>query len=304
MASDIEILEEIKSVALECGRIAYAMRMNPAEVHAETKSDKSIVTAVDPLLENIIKERLVGKFGGSFLGEETGASIAESHEEYEWIVDPIDGTTNFDKGTKQGGYPDQSTWGISIGLRKNGQPHIGVIYKPQTDELFYAISGQGAYAETNKFGQKYTRKLELPKKFSDSRTILGIGIVGRDIMNTTNLEIYKGFREAVKNSTISSTSRSEGASGMEAVSVACGTYAAYISSVAEHDIAAARVILQEAGARVTTIENKPDGKYFQFIASHPAIHEALVENVRNAIKPAAKISGDLAATGNQQQLQQ
>lgn len=295
-STDIEILAQIKAVVLECSAIAYSMRMDPAQIHSATKGDKSIVTAVDPLLEKLIKERLVGKFGGSFVGEETGKTAAAATSELEWIVDPIDGTTNFDKGTKAGGYPDLSTWGISVGLRKNGKPHIGVIYKPQTDELFYAVDGQGAFAETTKFGKDYIRKLELPKEFTDSRAIIGFGILGGTTCTPQHVEVYGVFKHATTDRVATTTTRSQGAAGMELASVACGTYAAYVSVVAEHDIAAARVIMKEAGAKVTTIESPACKKgYFYILASHPQIHAELLEALQRAVSPSPETSGNLAA---------
>lgn len=303
MSIEEQILREMKWVARECGKKAYDKRMNPDLVGTQTKGDKSLVTVADGQLEDFIKERLVGKFGGSFLGEETGLTQAE--HKFMWVVDPIDGTTNFSKGTQAGGYPDLSTWGISIALYKDGKPYIGVIYKPQTDELFYAVDGQGAFVETTKFGKTYKSKLELPTEFHDNRTIIGFGIVDRTTMTETHLGIYEDFRKQVKGLVQSSTSRSQGAAGMEAVSVACGTYAAYVSLVAEHDIAAARVILKEAGASVTTVPAKDDKNgYFYLVASHPAIHEELVQSVKKAVNPSLEVSGDLTAEGQQQKSKQ
>ena len=295
-AQDQQIIDALIPLARECGRIAYEIRMDPQATQTQQKVDKSLVTVADGKLEELIKNTVINKFGGDFVGEESGTTKGTSHAEYQWIVDPIDGTTNFSKGTAEGNYPDLPTWGISIGLKKQGKPHIGVIYKPQTDELFYAVSGEGAFVETTKFGKTYTRKLGLVEDFKDTRTIAGFGVMDRTTLTDTHLKIYHDFKDVVRESTSSQTSRSQGASGIELTSVACGTYASYIGLVAEHDIAAARVILQEAGASLSEIPapiDKPG--YFYIVASHPQIHTPLVDALTKAISPSKVVTGNLAA---------
>lgn len=288
--------DELTSLARKCGQIAYDMRMDPAATQTQLKADKSLVTLTDGKLEALIKNTVLEKFGGSFVGEESGVTKASHHPEYEWVVDPIDGTTNFSKGTANGNYPDLSTWGISIGLKKDGKPYMGVVYKPQTDELFYAVAGEGAYVETHKFGKSYTRKLELPQTFTDNRTIAGFGIIDRTTLTDTHLGLYHHFKNAVHDATSTQTSRCQGASGIELTSVACGTYASYIGLVAEHDIAAARVILQEAGAKLSQIPAEKDKPgYFYIVASHPQIHQVLVDAVTQTVGPSTHTTGELQA---------
>jgi myo-inositol-1(or 4)-monophosphatase len=95
-----------------------------------------LVTDVDKASEKLIKDHLLKKFPNHlFLGEESGG-VREGCG-YRWIVDPIDGTTNFAHG-----FPYFS---VSIALEIDCQPVVGVVYDPMHDELFYATKGGGAY---------------------------------------------------------------------------------------------------------------------------------------------------------------
>ena len=99
------------------------------------KGDINIVTDVDLASEQLIRERIATHYPRhQILAEESG--LAESNSEYRWIVDPLDGTTNFAHG-----YP---VFCVSIALEYKGETILGVVYDPMRDELFAAERGGGA----------------------------------------------------------------------------------------------------------------------------------------------------------------
>ena len=104
------------------------------------KKDSSPVTAADLAAEDLLRKELLTAFpDDGFLGEETGCTKGTS--EFEWVVDPIDGTKSFIQGVP--------LFATLVGCRKNGEGVIGVIFIPVLDELAYAAAGHGAWYEQN-----------------------------------------------------------------------------------------------------------------------------------------------------------
>ena len=117
-------------LAVEAGRLAQSMRHTLAPVDVKTPID--FCTEADLAVERLIRQRLAARFGDSVIGEEDGGQAAESV----WVVDPIDGTTNYILGTRR--------WCISLAFVQSGQIELGVIYAPDDDRLFVARRGGGA----------------------------------------------------------------------------------------------------------------------------------------------------------------
>ncbi|KZZ91170.1 myo-inositol-1-monophosphatase [Moelleriella libera RCEF 2490] len=129
--------DEMVAVAYEAGRMILAA--NPADLDTGTKLNSvDIVTEADQAVEKMVSTRLSTSFPSvSFMGEETYKPGVRLGPEPTFVVDPIDGTTNFVHS-----FPNAC---ISLGLAVDRRPAIGVIYNPWQDVLFTAISGQGAY---------------------------------------------------------------------------------------------------------------------------------------------------------------
>ncbi len=131
------------TVAREVGREAAAFRAAaPLEtLGVENKGLQDFVTVADKRAEQAIREALLGQFpGDSFMGEEGGGKSGPSSDHSgTWVVDPIDGTTNFIRGFRH--------WGVSIAFVSGGEILIGVIYDAAQDRVFHAIRGEGAFKE-------------------------------------------------------------------------------------------------------------------------------------------------------------
>ena len=109
-------------------------KVNPNEI--ETKSLNSLVSYVDKNAEMQLVDKLSKLLPkATFLTEEE--TIENSEGEYRWIIDPLDGTTNFLHGLP--------IYAVSVGLIHNKQPILGMIYEPNQDEMFYASKGNGAF---------------------------------------------------------------------------------------------------------------------------------------------------------------
>lgn len=131
-------LQAAKDVAREAGRTALAYFHNPDELEVVTKGRQDFVSEADHAVEALIRERLQGLYPeDGFLGEESGAAIDEKGAGGIWVVDPIDGTTNF--------VNQVPVWCVSIAYVRQGRIEVGVVYDPNADELFAARRGHGAY---------------------------------------------------------------------------------------------------------------------------------------------------------------
>lgn len=125
-------------IAKEAAEVAanIAMRYFGKNPKVELKADRSPVTIADKKAEQAIIETISAKFPDhAFLGEETGRS--ESHSDYLWIIDPIDGTKNFIDGIP--------LWGNLIALMHKGEVVVGVSNMPAVGEMLWAAKGKGAY---------------------------------------------------------------------------------------------------------------------------------------------------------------
>ena len=130
------ILDEIIAAAKECGQVMLQADRNNFGI--KDKAGKAnFVTAYDCKIQEILQMKLAQILPeAEFFGEEEDCNI-DKNAEYIFVVDPIDGTTNFIK--------DYHMSCISIGLIRNGKRYLGVVHNPYLNETFYAISGEGAY---------------------------------------------------------------------------------------------------------------------------------------------------------------
>ncbi|KAI1269002.1 inositol monophosphatase [Xylariaceae sp. FL1019] len=135
-----EIHDTLISVAHEAGRTMLAA--NPTDLATDTKINSvDIVTEADKAVETLVSSRLMAKYPDfNFIGEETYKPGMKITDKPTFIVDPIDGTTNFVHG-----FPSAC---ISLGLAVDRRPAVGVVYNPWQDQLFTGIRGQGAFVTT------------------------------------------------------------------------------------------------------------------------------------------------------------
>lgn len=227
-----QLLEQIIDVARFCGEII--LHADRSAIKIKDKAGKAnFVTEYDCKVQKIARERLMQVLPqADFLGEEEEASIDETTE-YVFVVDPIDGTTNFIK--------DYHTSCISIGLIRNGERYLGVVYNPYLDEMFYALKGEGAYLNSK------------PIHVSSEDLSNGIVLFGTSPYNT---ELAKAsFDLAYTYFTKALDIRRSGSAAIDLCSVAAGRAELYFEMIlSPWDFAAGALILEEAGGVVTTLD--------------------------------------------------
>lgn len=121
-------------LALEAGALAAQMRhaLGPLEA----KSPIDFCTEADRAVERLVRERIAAEFGDAVIGEEGGGEAGGEAGESAWVLDPIDGTTNYIHGTPR--------WCVSLAYVRAGRVELGVTYAPVDDRLFVARRGAGA----------------------------------------------------------------------------------------------------------------------------------------------------------------
>lgn len=241
-----DILKSICDIVVETGKLITGNEKN-LEIEAKPGT-ANYVTVYD----SIVQETLISKLKellpeAEFVGEEDGYSTYRRTEEYTFFIDPIDGTTNF--------INDFKASAICVGMAQNGVLEIGVVYNPFRKELFYAQRGKGAYLNEH--------KLNIENKG------LKEGILCIDTA-PYNPEIrHVVFEQIEKLSYQSMDVRCVGSAALSICYQACGRAVGYLSPrLCVWDYAAASVILEEAGGKLTTRNGKnPDfGNYIPIIA--------------------------------------
>ena len=131
-----ELLLNAMSWAREAGAV-HMSYFRGKELGVESKfNDSDIVTAADKAAERLLIGHIRDEYPDhSILSEESGAS--DHTGDYRWVIDPLDGTTNFSQGLPQ--------FSVSVGVEYKGEPLIGVVFAPYLNELFHAVRGEGAY---------------------------------------------------------------------------------------------------------------------------------------------------------------
>lgn len=245
-----------KNIAKKSGIYAWKVFQGNLKVDYNHKSKHEIVTKYDIKIENMILQEIKKNFPKQqFLSEEKGYG-KNKNSDYLWIIDPIDGTTNF--------AVKNPLFGISIALAYKGEIVFGVIYIPFSKELFWAKKGKGAYLNGKKI--EVSRIKELKKSF----ITYCHGYKDHNIKRTLKAYDY------LKTKTFEA--RQFGSAVIEFSWVACGrTDTIFIPGTNAWDVASGAVIVKEAGGVVTDFNNNEWGvKSSDIIASNGKIHDDIM----------------------------
>jgi len=229
------------------------------------KGPADFVSTADFQAQRILRDEL-GKarpdFG--FLMEEKDGEADTSGKSERWIVDPLDGTTNFLHGVPH--------WCISIAAERDGEITAGLIYNPVADEMFWAEKGLGAFCND--------RRLRVSARSDLSECLMATGLPFRGSRKKADtvlaelnavMPLVAGVRRA-------------GAAALDMAYVAAGRYDGYWEEgLGPWDVAAGVVIVREAGGFISPLrEGRDPVKDGAVIASNSAIHDVLAELVRKA----------------------
>ena len=227
------------------------------------KGPGNFVTAADRTAEEILREELAkARPGYGFLGEEGGRTDG-SDATHTWIVDPLDGTTNFLHGIPQ--------FAISIGLQREDAIVAGLIYNPANDEMFLAERGKGAFLNDKRIRVAGRRRL------ADSVIACGLPHVGRGDLELSRTELG-AVREKVAGL------RRFGSAALDLAWIAAGRFDGYWErGLSPWDMAAGILLVREAGGYVTDLEGKEAMLATgDIIAGNEIIHRDLLKALTEA----------------------
>ncbi len=246
--------------ALAAGKIQRERRNNVCLVGFKGEIDP--VTETDLLCEKEIIGRISERFPDhAILAEESGEAPGDSA--YKWVVDPLDGTVNYSHG-----FP---FYCVSIGLTFQDEPVLGVVYNSNQDELFVAEKGKGATMNGQPISVSKTANLK------QSLLVTGFAY---DVAQSDddNLDHFRNFIKA------SQGVRRPGSAAMDLVYTALGRFEGFWEmKLRPWDMAAGKLIVEEAGGRVTRFDGLPQSIYDnEILATNGLVHEAMVEVLRRS----------------------
>lgn len=252
-----------RRAAEEAGRLIERGYRDLSRIKVHEKGRGDFVSVIDQQSEQVIRQILQDKFPDhDILGEEFGG-LSVASADYQWVIDPLDGTANFVHGLPH--------FAVSIALLKKGQPEVGLVYNPISDELFTAARGEGAFlngqrirANTQRDSHKAMIATGFPFKLPEQ--------MGQQLAYCQAvLEDFSDLRRL-------------GAAALDLCYVACGRQDGFFElGLNAWDMAAGVLIAQEAGCLVTDFgEEKAMLDNGTVVCANPYLHPLLIKSLRRA----------------------
>jgi myo-inositol-1(or 4)-monophosphatase len=253
--------------ARRAGNIINRASLDIDMLTVKKKSQNDYVSEVDGAAENAIIEILLEAYPNhEILAEESGARGAS---EFQWIIDPLDGTTNFLHGFPQ--------YSVSIALLHKGVISQAVIYDPVRNDLFTASKGRGAYLND--------RRLRVSKQKQLGDALIGTGFPFRDF---THIDAYLGmFRDLIQKT---AGLRRPGSAALDLAYTAAGRFDGFFEiGLHSWDIAAGCLLVQEAGGLVGDFEgNETYLESGNIVAGNPRVFGQLLQVIAPHLTPELK----------------
>jgi len=252
-----QIKELAVKAALKAGKYALS-RIDNIQKISFKGSFNNLVTDVDKKCEEIVIDMVKSVFSDhSIFAEESGE--IKGKDEICWIIDPLDGTTNYAHG-----FP---VFCVSIGVLIDGEIKVGVVYDPSRDELFVAEKDQGAFLNDQRISVSKRKHLE--------KSLMSTGFAYNLDNKISNLENLKAMMCKVQ------AVRRPGSAAIDLCYVACGRFDGFWEfGLYPWDTAAGHLMISEAGGKTTLV----DGKNFDIfeksiIASNGLIHQEMIDTI-------------------------
>lgn len=252
------LLENVKRITFECGKIVK----NRNDFWMKSKAEYDFVTSKDIDVSNYLIEQLPKLLPTSIVVSEEEKRDAIDLSVPRWIVDPIDGTTNF--------IYDYGLYAISIGLIVQNEPVLGVVYNPATNEMFSALEGYGAFLNEKSI------HVNMDEAINQSLILVDTNPYGDRDNNVSFDMIKKLFLKSIDIRVI-------GSAALSICYVACGRSGAFVAqSLKPWDIAGACAILRIAGGKNTDRHGKRNC-YLEnesIVASNMKLHSEILATVK------------------------
>ena len=250
--------------ARRAGGIINRATRNLDIIAVKEKAANDFVSAVDSEAEQAIISTLREAYPGhSILAEESGAS---GKSEYQWIIDPLDGTTNFAHA-----FP---WFAVSIALEEAGEIILGIVYQPYYEELFVAAKGQGATLNGQRLHVSAINRLD--------RALLATGFAPASTKSqANNFDHFIHFQEQAQ------ACRRPGAASLDLACVAAGRFDGFWEmKLKPWDTAAGMLLVTEAGGRISDFAGAPfSPSHLECLASNGLVHDAMIAILQQGKRP-------------------
>ena len=253
------LLPKVIDLAKAAGNFIRTEQINFSKERLEFKGANDLVSYVDREAEKILVAGLSEMIpeAGFITEEET---VEQKAAEYQWVIDPLDGTTNFVHGIP--------FYSVSVALLFKGQSVLGVVYEINQDECFYAIQDGKAYCNEN--------EIKVSDAGSLSESVITSGYPHR---NYDHLPFYMDTIASLMRQT--QGMRRLGSAAADLAYVACGRVSCFFeANLNSYDVAAGALIVQQAGGRVTDFQGGNNWLFGREIIAANGIHLDVLEVIR------------------------
>lgn len=246
-------------IAKKAGVISLRHYGKNLDIKFKGGAKHNLVTKVDHEIENFLVGEIIKKYPSHCVLSEEGGNCGLKESDFKWIIDPIDGTTNYAH--------NYSFFAISIGLQVKGKLVAGVVHAPYIKETYYASKGGGAFLNGKRIHVSKVNKLDV--------SLLATGFTYHNRgMNLPNFEYFLYNTQGIRRC---------GAATLDLCHVAAGRLDGYWEmGLKPWDIAAGALIVSEAGGKVTAFngsEMKLDGR--NLIATNKLLHKSISSFFKN-----------------------
>jgi myo-inositol-1(or 4)-monophosphatase len=258
-------LDAVLALALRLAREAGAIQKSRYETgfSIATKSRPvDLVTEVDHACEAHLVEALLRERPDDAVLAEEGRGTDRAGATFRWVIDPLDGTTNFAHG-----YP---RFAVSLGIEREGEPALGVVYDPLLDECYHAVAGGGAF--------RNGKPIRVSREDTFDRALLATGFAYDKRENDDNLAEFRAVLKTAREL------RRDGSAALDLCYVACGRLDGYWEQkLKAWDVAAGGLIVREAGGRVTDRDGGASWRSgHEIVATNGALHTTLLDLLARA----------------------
>jgi myo-inositol-1(or 4)-monophosphatase len=260
--STLDLLHLATAAAVRAGSYLESVQRPSGPAEWSRKASRDYVTEIDRTAERLIAELLTqGAPGGRIVGEELTPELSTGG--LVWIVDPLDGTTNFLHG-----YP---SYAVSIAAAIDGVLEVGVVHHVPLGQTYSARRGTGAWLGD--------RRLQVSDITEPEFALIGTGFPFRDL---SGLEEYQ--RQFARVAAATSGIRRPGAAAIDLADVAAGRFDGFWEQrLSAWDVAAGTLLIREAGGVITDLTGRDIGiEHTEVVAGNRAIHTWLLEILKSA----------------------
>ncbi|HMM12604.1 MAG TPA: inositol monophosphatase family protein [Bacteroidales bacterium] len=253
------LTHQVAQLCRQAGDFIETQRPRLSQIQIEEKSHHNLVSYVDREAEAMLMEGFLKLIPGSgFLAEESGS---QSGQDFVWIIDPLDGTTNYIHGVP--------VYSVSVALQQNKETILGVVLDIPRNEMFASWKGGGALLNGTPVRVSRTSKLD--------QSLLATGFPYHDF---SRMPQYLQLFELLMHK--SRGVRRLGSAALDLAWVACGRFDAFYEySLHPWDIAAGAFIVEQAGGKVSTFNGSSEYVYgADIVAGSPEVYAELMEYVR------------------------